>query len=121
MSTSTLAGTRILVVEDEPLIAMMTEDMLVEMGCVVAGSATSIAKALCLVRSRSPDCVLLDIGLADGSSYGVADALIAEGIPVLFATGRRRQDLPRSYDGQPCVSKPYTFEQLRSGIEQALR
>lgn len=121
MGTSTLAGARILVVEDEPLISMMAEDMLEEMGCVVAGTARDTRGTLSLAQSQLPDCVLLDVHLADGDSYGLADALLSEGIPVIFSTGDTRADMPRSYDGHPCLSKPFTFEQLRSGLERALR
>lgn len=120
MSTSTLAGARILVVEDEPLISMMVADMLEEMGCVVVGTARHARETLSLAHTQSPDCVLVDVHLADGHSYRLADALISRGIPVIFSTGDTRADMPNSYNGQPCLSKPFTFEQLLSGLEQAL-
>ncbi|MBC7985691.1 MAG: response regulator [Sphingomonadaceae bacterium] len=82
-----LEGKRILVVEDEPLIAMMVEDMLHDFGAIVIGPAASVAEALALIEEAVLDAALLDVNLRGERSDAVADALEARGVPFALATG----------------------------------
>jgi DNA-binding response OmpR family regulator len=78
---------RILVVEDEALIAMMLEDMLIDLGFDVVGPALTFENALRLARSEDYDCAILDVNLGSHRSYPIADAVAARGLKLLFASG----------------------------------
>src|SRR4051812_36415564 len=84
-----LQGLRVLVVEDETLIAMMIEDLLADMGCIVVGAAATIAQALALLADPAfqIDGALLDVNLGGEKVFPVADALAQRAIPFVFATG----------------------------------
>lgn len=82
MPEAGLAGTRVLLVEDEPLIAMHVEDVLTGLGCAVVGIASNNRQAIELLDGRTPDVAVLDINLGNNeTSYLTADALAARSIP----------------------------------------
>jgi CheY-like chemotaxis protein len=109
-SDNSLAGRRILLVEDEILVSMMLEDMLVDLGCEVVGPAASYNRALALAESAPCDAAILDLNLEGRESYPVADVLRRRGIPVIFSTG---YDAVRpEYGGCPCLRKPFQQPQL---------
>jgi CheY-like chemotaxis protein len=113
-----LAGRRILVIEDEMLIALMIQSVLEELGYQVAARAGTVADALAIIETDSQgiDAATLDINLGGEHSNRVADALEAHGIPFIITTG---YDDPKLLDfqGRPVVHKPFLPEQL----EEALR
>jgi CheY-like chemotaxis protein len=82
-----LVGKRILLVEDEPLIATMVVEMLVGLGATVAGPATTLEAGLVLAGAAEIDAAVLDINLRGKRIDPIADVLDARGIPVVFATG----------------------------------
>lgn len=98
----------------------MIEDMLADIGCVVAGSVPDASGALALVGSQPVDAVILDIHLADGDSYGVADEMRLRGTPIIFATGDNRSEIPHPYDSHPCVTKPFSLSELTSELARAI-
>jgi CheY-like chemotaxis protein len=116
---SALAGKRILVVEDEALIAAMVEDMLRELGAVVVGPATTIAKGLSLVESEAIDAALLDVNVRDQRIDPVADVLRDRGVPMLFATGYGSRAFVEN-PGAAYIDKPYTQEKLASELVKLL-
>lgn len=98
---------RILLVEDEWLVAADLEDALVEAGCEVVGPAPSAPEALALLAAHGPvDAAVLDVHLNPGTSLPVAEALRQEGTPFVFATGFTSADLPAAFRAQPLLSKP---------------
>jgi CheY-like chemotaxis protein len=107
---------RILVVEDEMLVAMNIEDMLLELGHEVAGLASRLGPALALARESRFDAAMLDVNLAGEPSFPVADLLIERGLPFLFATGYGRQGIEARYRDYPLLQKPFRTADL----EQAL-
>ena len=108
---------RILIVEDEPLIAMMLEDFLDALGKEVAGTADSVAGALDLVAAGGIDGAILDVNLRAGEqSWPVADALAAAGVPFLLATGGGDASVIDAHKGRPVLAKPFTMD----GVERAL-
>jgi CheY-like chemotaxis protein len=115
-----LDGQRVLVVEDEALIAMMVEDMLVELGCVVAGTARDAAQALELAHRTSLDAAILDLQLGDGDSYGVAEEFIRRGIPIIFSTGSTASELRPGYETMPFLSKPFETSDLETALQLAV-
>jgi CheY-like chemotaxis protein len=108
---TSLTGRRVLLVEDESLVAMLAEDMLLDFGCDVA-VAMRLDKALDLARSGSFDLAVLDVNLGEAHSYPVADLLYERRIPFLFATGYGRQGLDGSHRNVPVLQKPYQAEPL---------
>jgi CheY-like chemotaxis protein len=103
---------RILVVEDEPLIAMLLADWLKDLGCETLGPAHSVAEALTLINSAAPDAAIIDVSLKNEQGYPVADALRTRGIPFVFATGHGDAVATR-YAGTPVLAKPFDFERFK--------
>jgi CheY-like chemotaxis protein len=116
-----LQDLRVLVVEDEGPIAMLIEDMLEEMGCVVAGSAATVGDALQRVKDGGLDFALLDMNLGGARVEGVADALAASGIPFAFASGYGRAGLPAHLQNRPVLQKPFLSSQLEKIMRESLR
>lgn len=114
-----LKGKRILVVEDEALIAVMVEDMLTEMGCSVVGPAATIEQALTLARAADVDGAVLDVNVRGERIDPVADELAARGVPMLFATGYGEVRLA-SGAAATVIDKPYTQEKLARGLAAAM-
>jgi CheY-like chemotaxis protein len=109
---------RVLVVEDEGLIALMLEDMIEDMGCDVAYSAGSVAQALAWIeRDGRTDVALLDVNLGGETVFPVAEALRARGIPFVFATGYGDGHDPRFGDA-PNLGKPIVPARLEQVLKQ---
>jgi CheY-like chemotaxis protein len=108
---------RILLVEDEPLIAMMLEDFLEALDKTLAGTADSVAAALELVSAGGIDAAILDVNLRGGEqSWAVADALAANGIPFVFATGGSQDGLVEAHRDRPTLAKPFTMDGVAKAI-----
>jgi CheY-like chemotaxis protein len=103
---------RVLVVEDEMLIGMLLEDMLTDMGHEVAAIVPRLKDALAAVERETFDLAVLDVHLHGESAFPVADALIAKGVPFIFATGYGERGLPDSYRGRPVLQKPFARDDL---------
>ena len=108
---------RILVVEDEMLIAMLLEDMLADLGHEVVGVMPRVNEALAAVSRDDFDLAILDLHLNGQSAYPVADALIARGIPFAFATGYGESGLPEKYRNRPILQKPFAREDLERTLK----
>lgn len=107
-----MQGLRVLVVEDEAAIAMMIEDMLSDMGCVIAGSAATMQQAEEMVAAAGFDFALLDMNLGGKSADGLADVLAEKGIPFAFASGYGRAGLSSRHSHRPILQKPFVSAQL---------
>ena len=112
---------RILVVEDEPLIAMMLADWLAEVGHEAKGPVHSVKAALSLLDETAVDAAVLDVTLGDEDSYAVADALAARGVPFAFATGHGISAVAPRYKGVVTLSKPFDFASVTRVLDQILR
>lgn len=113
-----LRGKRILVVEDEPLIAMVLVDFLEDAGCEVVGPAQSVDAARALATEGSFDGALLDGNLAGRTVNEIAEALRARRAPFAFVTGYGREALPVGFNDAPIVEKPFTQEQVTTTLER---
>jgi len=111
---------KVLIVEDETLIAMMAEDMLTDLGYEVLGPATRLQRALEMAREESFDVALLDVNLAGEQSFPVALALRQRGIPFIFATGYGPKGLDERFRGEIALQKPFEMHQLERAIATAL-
>jgi CheY-like chemotaxis protein len=104
---TTGSGLRVLVVEDEFLIAMETEQMLVDLGCIVIGPVPTVARALALLDREKPDFAILDVNLGRERSTPVAEALRARGVPFALASGYNGSQLPEeAFRNAPHLGKP---------------
>jgi CheY-like chemotaxis protein len=106
------SGKRVLVVEDEPIIAMLVEDMLLDLGCVVVGPAFSATDGHERARNEALDAAILDINMGEGESFPIAAALRERGVPFGFATGYGDTGVPDEFNGVPVLAKPHTGEAL---------
>lgn len=116
----TLTGKRVLVVEDEMLVAMNLEDLLIERGAEVVGPAMRLDTALDLARTERLDVAVLDINLHGGRSYPVAETLRERRIPFIFATGYGHAEGAEGYAEVPTLTKPYRASELAEALERAL-
>jgi CheY-like chemotaxis protein len=114
-----LTGKRVLVVEDEPLVSMLIEEYLEELGCEVTGMVTRLDEAVEAARTLAPDVVLLDLNLDSELSYPVAEVLRERGVPFLFVAGYGTAGLPAELRTTPVLSKPFRQEQLAQAIRAA--
>lgn len=121
--SDSLKGTGVLVVEDEPLIQMLLEDMLDDMGAHVAASATTLDEGIEKASGAGFQIAILDVNLGRGRVYPVAEKLAARGIPFIFASGYGASEIPKEFEGHPVVAKPYRMsdleEALKMGLEKA--
>ncbi len=111
---------RVLVVEDEALIALLLEDMLEELGCHLVGIAASVGEGLALAASAVADVAVLDVNVGGTDVYPVAERLAARGIPFVFSTGYGAEGLPERWRGRPVVGKPFMLDDLRRALRAAL-
>jgi CheY-like chemotaxis protein len=116
---SETAGHRVLIVEDEAMIAMLVEDMLVDLGFTVMATAYSLEEALRTARSAEIDLALLDVNLNGKASFPVADILRARRIPFIFATGYSHIGRQADFGDAPVLSKPFNASSLAQAIETA--
>ncbi|MGH7011416.1 MAG: response regulator [Caulobacteraceae bacterium] len=115
-------GLRVLVVEDESLLAMLLEDMVTELGCRVVGPVGALSEALEIAKGSPPfDCAILDIDLHGVKAYPIADALAERAIPFIFTTGYGREHLAGRFEDVPFLQKPFQISQLRDAIERFYR
>jgi CheY-like chemotaxis protein len=113
----TLKGVRVLVVEDELLVALTIQEMLAEIGCEPAGIARSVAEALHAIRADATiELAVLDVNLGTERVFPVADELARRGVPFMFATGYGPADLSHLYPGRPVLAKPLRPDRLAHAL-----
>lgn len=115
-----LSGRSILVVEDEMLVLMSIETMLEDLGCTDVEATATVPGALQLLKECSFDAAMLDVNLNGETSYPVADALIAAGIPFVFSTGYADRGDRQDLACRPVLRKPYVCAELAAKLEQIL-
>jgi len=116
-----LTGRRVLIVEDESLVAMLLETILEDMGCTPIGPAASIDEGLAMVADGDNlDAALLDVNLAGRLVFPVAEALQARGVPFVFSTGYGEGGLPDKWRGQATIQKPFTEATVRDALFKAM-
>jgi CheY-like chemotaxis protein len=111
----------VVLVEDEGLLVLLMQDVVEELGYRLVGTATSVEKALDLLRRNRPHCVLLDVNLHGQKSYPVADYLMEQGTPFVFMTGYDTVDMDGKYRKIAVLHKPIDFEELREALSRLLK
>jgi CheY-like chemotaxis protein len=110
---------RILIVEDEALVAMMIEDMVLELGHTVAGVAARLKDGLQMVEQGEIDFAILDVSLNGERSLPIAKALEAKDVPYVFATGYGAGEVDGASGQAVTLSKPFGIEDLRRVLPKA--
>ena len=118
--TSPLSGRRVLVVEDEMMVAWLLEDMLADLGCAVVGPAARVNQALAMIDAEAIDVAVLDVNLNGQMSYPIADALAARGVPFVFSTGYDKDRLLDGYRTFPVLQKPFHRSELGDTLAKLL-
>jgi len=118
--TDVLSGRRVLVVEDESLVAMLLETILEDMGCSPVGPAANVDDGLSMATDEALDAALLDVNVAGRAVFPVADALKARGVPFVFSTGYGEGGLPDDWRGHPTIQKPFTESAVRDALIKAM-
>lgn len=112
---------KVLVVEDEALVAMLVEDALLDAGFSVIGPAATVDEAMALLAQERPDAVVLDLNLAGETSTPVADVLAQRGVPFVVATGYGAEGLPPGHAKVPVLAKPYDPDELTGTLSRICR
>lgn len=114
--TVPLQGIKVLVVEDEFLVATLIEDMLESAGCIVCGPVPRLAEALEAASREVCDAAVLDINLGGERIYPVADILTRRNLPFIFVTGYGANTLPSAYAACPRLHKPFKRADLLAAL-----
>lgn len=110
----------ILIVEDEPLIAMMLEDFLESLGHEIVGTCETVEDTMAMIDKGGFDVAIVDVHLKNGEHiWPVADRLDDEGIPFILATGGHIEPPPARHAAAPVLSKPYTIDAIEPAIDAA--
>ncbi|WP_297803369.1 response regulator [uncultured Brevundimonas sp.] len=115
-----LAGRRVLIVEDESLVAMLLETILEDLECQIVGPAGSVEEGVNVAKAQDIDAALLDVNVAGQYVFPVAECLKERGIPFVFSTGYGEGGLPDQWRGHPTIQKPFTEVAVRDALAQAL-
>lgn len=115
------AGLRVLVVEDEFLVALGLEDGLKALGCAVVGPVASLAAAVDAAENEALDAALLDVNLNGESVYPAARLLDERNIPFVFCSAfTTRERMPGEFSQKPRVAKPYTGQMIATALADAV-
>jgi CheY-like chemotaxis protein len=112
-SSRPLEGQRVLIVEDDPLLALELTETLAEVGCQIVDVAPGLARALAAAEFHELDLAVVDITLGEEKSFRVAHMLMAREVPFVFATGSRPEGIPPEFARVPALTKPFSPEALQ--------
>ena len=111
-------GARVLIVEDEIVVALFLEDLLAEFGYEVAGIVSHLDDAM--ARPNDYDLALLDVHLNGRNVFDFADRLAARGTPFVFATGYGARGIPDRHCARPVLQKPFRPDELKRALEEVV-
>jgi len=119
---ASLAGLKVLVVEDEALVSMLLEDMLSDLGCEIVGPIMRLAEALAAAEdtAQAMDIAILDVNLAGERSFPVAEALERRGCLFVLATGYDDAGIDERWRNRPMLRKPFLPHQLEQALQDAM-
>jgi DNA-binding response OmpR family regulator len=115
-----MPGRSILIVEDEPLIAMMLEDFLETLGHRVHATCGTVAEAIGEAEKGGFDAAILDVNLNGESAWPIASKLREMQVPFVIATGGHVEPPPAEFRDVPTIEKPYTVDRVTPALEAAL-
>jgi CheY-like chemotaxis protein len=113
------SGLRVLLVEDEFMVALLLETELATLGCEIIGPIGRLDRALEIAQREALDVAILDVNINGKEVYPVAEALAARDIPFVFVSGYGRQGLRAPYGDRPTLQKPFRVDDLVAVLEEA--
>ena len=111
-----VGGLRVLLVEDEMMVALLLETVLIDLGHQVVGPVARLERGLEVVEREATDLAVLDVNIDGPEVYPIAAALEARGIPFIFTTGYGSDGLHSAYRNRPVLQKPYRSDDLKAAI-----
>src|SRR5262249_23611105 len=114
------AGRRVLIVEDEAMIAGLIESILRKGGWSVVGPVATLERALETIERERLDAALLDVRINGRDVYAVADVLMGRGIPFIFVSGFARKQMPPGYRDCAHIAKPFTPDAILARLEEVV-
>lgn len=111
-----LAGKRVLVIEDNTILAMALEETLIHLGHVIAGTAHTLVDGTRLAQEADCDFAVVDVDLHGLEAFPIVDILVERGVAYVLATGLPHDEIPAPYNRSPIVSKPYDMRELKASI-----
>jgi CheY-like chemotaxis protein len=111
-----LTGRRILVVEDSPVVAPFTQEVLEELGCIIVGPAGNLASARELAEAEEIDAAILDINIRGDKSFAVCDILDRRDVPFVLTSGYAGGVVPEKWQNRPRLPKPYTLSDVEAAL-----
>jgi len=117
---TSLEGLNVFVVEDEFAVLLMLEDMLSELGCNLAGTASRMTEAHKLLGETSPSVAVLDVNVAGEPVYPLAAVLASRNVPIVFSTGYGGSGMDPQWRERPILQKPYRIEDLQKALLAAV-
>lgn len=113
---NTSVGKRVLVVEDEPMIRLLLDDMLTDLGYSMAAEAGRLDEALTIAKQGEFDLAILDVNLNGQPITPVVDVLIKRGVPFVFVSGYARRGIPEAHSKIPLLQKPFQADGLARAL-----
>lgn len=117
MTSPPVRPLRVLIIEDEPIVAMAVESTIEQLGHQVVGPIARLDEALTVAEGDDYDCALVDVNILGGASFAVTKILVDKQRPFILATGYRDGALPENLRDQPRLVKPYSLGQLEAGLD----
>ena len=121
MNYREINGLRVFLIEDESMVAMLVEELLVELGCEVVDVANEFADAHAKACSLSYDVAILDVNLNGPQTFPIAEVMMGLRRPFIFATGYGAGSLPPAFSGVPVLPKPFLSRDLEQSLLAALK
>ena len=116
-----LKGRRILVIEDSPVVAPFTAEVLEELGCEVVGPAPNMAVARELIEAGGFDAAMMDVHIRGERVFPLCETLSAISVPFLLTSGYADWSIPEKWEDAPRLQKPYTLDNVRDALEKLFR
>jgi DNA-binding response OmpR family regulator len=116
---SALDGLRVIIVEDEAMLALCLSEVVEDEGCVVAGVAETVAEARTLAATATFDVAIIDLHLRGQQAYDVAASIIRNGHAIIISTGSDASKVPAEFHEWPILRKPYNDVAIFSAIKSA--
>jgi len=114
------ASRRILLVEDSPVVAPFTADLLQDLGCLVVGPAPNMAAARDLVETEEFDAAIMDIHIRGERVFPLCETLDSKGVPFLLTSGYADWQMPDKWENRPRLHKPYTIDDVERALAKLL-
>ena len=119
-STADLAGKRILIVEDSPVVGPFTADLLQELGCKVIGPAPNLAVGRQLIESEKIDAALVDVHIRGERVFSLCEVLASRNVRFVLTSGYADWNMPERWQARPRLQKPYTLGEVEHALNRVL-